>query len=198
MCDNDKHGLCDGMCNCIAHGMASSTVMLVMYQGCRVTACACSVKMSSSDPGQLDDRAQDSPTSSVLPREHCVQIYGSMPVLARLPLLNIHNLCEVILATVGHLDQAAYDSGLEEGLIHPFLQGMALHVQGLELCIIGWNVLIIFILHIQRGTALVFRPSPPNNMMLDAVVEQQAVSKKGRDRQENTERDDDVGRHASI
>ena len=97
----------------------------------------------------------------MLPREHCMQVFRSMPVLARLPLLNIHNLCQVILATVGNLDQAAYDSGLKEGLIHPLLQGMALHVQGLQLCIICWNVLIIFVLQIHRDTAHALRPSLP-------------------------------------
>ena len=89
-----------------------------------------------------------------------------MPVLARLPLLNIHNLCQVILATVGNLDQAAYDSGLEEGLIDPLLQGVALHVQGFQLCIICWNILIIFILHIQRySSCLKALPSQPRLLL---------------------------------
>lgn len=84
-------------------------------------------------------------------RTDYVQIaYRNVPVLARLSLLDIYDLCQVILAAVGNLDQAAYDSCLEEGFIDPLLQGMALHLQGLKLCIICWHVLTIFVLHIQR------------------------------------------------
>ena len=109
----------------------------------------------------------------------CRYSEASVPVLARLSLLNIHNFCQVILATVGNLDQAAYDTRLEEGLIDPLLQGMALHVQGLQLCIVCRNILIIFVLHIQRGTAHVPPEGPPFPTTLDVVVKQEAVRTKG-------------------
>lgn len=83
--------------------------------------------------------------------------YRYMPVLACLPLLYVHNLCKVVLAAISHFDQAAKDSLVKEGLIDPLLQLVTFHLQRLKLNIIGWNILIIFVLHKQHSQMTLVR-----------------------------------------
>ena len=67
----------------------------------------------------------------------------SLPVSPRLPLLHLDNLSNMVLAAVGHPDNAPHNRLLKERLVGPLLQLVPLDLYLLHLTDVGINLIAL-------------------------------------------------------